>query len=96
MKGWDFLKSHLRLFRKFLTNNKPTQVNNIIQLKNLLKNDFQKIAKWSKNNPFNDEKCRECSLLPICWGGCPLVYAKTKKRQCLSSKGSDLLHYLGL
>ncbi len=26
---------------------------------------------WLRRNPFDDEKCSKCSLLPICMGGCP-------------------------
>ncbi|WP_430885012.1 radical SAM/SPASM domain Clo7bot peptide maturase [Fusibacter sp. JL216-2] len=30
-------------------------------------------AKWLTNTPFTVEKCVECSLLPVCMGGCPHV-----------------------
>ena len=26
---------------------------------------------WLKRNPFDNEKCSNCSLLPVCMGGCP-------------------------
>ena len=29
------------------------------------------VAKWTKD-PFEDEKCCNCSILPLCWGGCQL------------------------
>jgi uncharacterized protein len=40
------------------------------------------MAKWYQTNSFKDEKCRRCYLLPLCFGGCPLNYAKTGKRRC--------------
>ena len=40
----------------------------------------------------DDEKCRECSMLPICFGGCPIlrlenVYEKKRNILCSSYKG---------
>lgn len=37
----------------------------------LIKNPNQNYAKFLTWSPFNFEKCRECSSLPICAGGCP-------------------------
>ncbi len=46
---------------------------------------------WRRNDPFEDETCRACSLLPMCWGGCPLRYAKTGDRRCLEERTHDLV-----
>jgi len=48
--------------------------------------DYSKLEKWSRNNPFNDDKCKNCIYLPICWGGCPLNFLKTNNRSCFYEK----------
>ncbi len=30
------------------------------------------LTKWLAFNPFDDQNCKKCKLLPICMGGCPL------------------------
>ncbi len=37
----------------------------------LIKNPIQSCTKFMTWSPFSFEKCRECSYLPICAGGCP-------------------------
>lgn len=42
-----------------------------------------KLIKWhSYSNCFEDEKCKDCKLLPDCYGGCVLYRAKNGKRFC--------------
>ncbi len=50
----------------------------------ILKNNY--LEKWSRNNPFNDEDCKSCKMLPICFGGCPLYYLKNNKRSVYMKK----------
>lgn len=49
---------------------------------------------WSRNDPFEDPDCVTCKLLPLCWGGCPLIYAKTGQRVCGYEKDVDLFDLL--
>ncbi|MDY0016465.1 MAG: radical SAM protein [Candidatus Delongbacteria bacterium] len=53
--------------------------------------DYSKLEKWSRNNPFDDQKCKNCIYLPICWGGCPLNYLKTGERSCFYEKGFNVV-----
>lgn len=46
---------------------------------------------WEKESPFEDEECRICTLLPICWGGCPMVKMKTGTHHCIYEKTSGVL-----
>ncbi len=39
-------------------------------------------AKWLTNTPFTEEKCVECSLLPVCMGGCPQVALQSGNVDC--------------
>lgn len=39
---------------------------------------------WYKMNPFKDKECRQCYKLPLCFGGCPIYFAKYNKRLCVS------------
>jgi len=52
--------------------------------------DDKKITKWQENNPFADERCKKCKMLPICWGGCPLKFIQNKKRVCIYEKDFDI------
>ena len=46
---------------------------------------------WNKlANCFSNSKCRECKLLPDCYGGCILYYAKNKERLCKEFSMSSL------
>lgn len=49
------------------------------------------LSHWMKNDPFSDPTCRSCKWLPICWGGCPLRYSKTKQHICMYEKTYELL-----
>jgi len=51
----------------------------------------EKIDEWKKNDPFDDEKCSDCVLLPICWGGCPLNFLKKNIRTCIYEKNFDFI-----
>ncbi len=43
------------------------------------------VSHWyQKSNPFKDEECRNCDMLPLCYGGCNLHFIKTGKRKCNS------------
>lgn len=44
-------------------------------------------SKWYSLNPFNDEKCIECKLLPVCLGGCRKS-RMNGQRACIEEKGS--------
>lgn len=51
------------------------------------------------NDYLFDTKCRECSLLPICDGGCPMrrivgLYDKKEKNVCYSHKKESLTSFL--
>jgi uncharacterized protein len=50
------------------------------------------LEKWSRNNPFNDDECKECKMLPLCWGGCPLYFLKYNQRVCFHEKGFDIVN----
>lgn len=39
-------------------------------------------ACYLTSTPFDKESCRECSILPLCMGGCPSLLMKTGKSQC--------------
>ena len=52
-----------------------------------------------KYNPFNFEECRQCKVLPICHGKCPVVWDlnnRTKDVGCIPDKVSleEKLHYV--
>lgn len=45
--------------------------------------DANKLVQWFKySNCFDDKKCRQCKLLPDCYGGCVLYKAKNGVRSC--------------
>ena len=56
--------------------------------------DENKIKKWQKNNPFNDKKCKNCKMLPICWGGCPLKFIQNGKRICIYEKNFNIFNII--
>ena len=41
---------------------------------------------WSNYSVFEDDECRKCKYLPMCWGGCPLKYQKYGRRTCIYEK----------
>ncbi|WP_440339816.1 SPASM domain-containing protein [Megasphaera sp.] len=43
-------------------------------------------AHWMKHNPFKDEECTFCKVLPLCMGGCPLLKSLQHKKFCLKWK----------
>lgn len=45
-------------------------------------------GQWVSRNPIDTERCKDCSLLPLCVGGCPYVTAIEK-----SSCKCDLIKY---
>lgn len=52
------------------------EVGNISGAVGNIKNDLYDVTcykngKWLKRNPFDNSKCINCSLLPVCMGGCP-------------------------
>ncbi len=70
---------------------KAESVGSIFHEKGILSNDsLNDYARWYAANPFGDDKCIQCKLLPICSGGC----RKTRvsgKRECIEeSKSLDL------
>ena len=53
------------------------------------------LYKWLAYDPFDKEKCRSCSYLPLCMGGCPKVRLQTGKAKCNKLKNS-ILKYMEL
>lgn len=45
--------------------------------------NYKNLTKWYSTNQFNDKKCKECKLLPICFSSCPLYFLKNHKRICM-------------
>jgi len=45
---------------------------------------------WLTNNPFEEEECRECKVLPLCMGGCPYKHRESKnnKSDCITAKNN--------
>lgn len=41
---------------------------------------------WNDYSFFEDDNCFMCKYLPMCWGGCPLIFKKTGKRVCIHEK----------
>lgn len=59
------------------------KVGNVIELRetnNLYINNLH--AKYMFWSPFKYDKCKNCSILPICMGGCPNEGLKQKKPEC--------------
>ncbi len=61
---------------------------------NILKDPWEniwnsKVAVSLRNREWIEEKCRECTLLPLCGGGCPL-YAKVHGFVCPDSKSNPV------
>jgi uncharacterized protein len=49
--------------------------------------DSAKHWKWVGNDPFEDEQCRECDVLPLCMGGCRAL------RVLIDEKDSHCIYY---
>ena len=45
-------------------------------------------TKWILYDPFENEKCTECTYLPICMGGCPNQVIKTGNNKCAIIKNN--------
>jgi len=46
------------------------------------------LTKWLSYNLLECEKCLKCAFMPICMGGCPNQYLKTKKNKCIPLKNN--------
>lgn len=44
------------------------------------------VAKYLGRDPFNEEPCRECKFLPLCYGGCVNAYARCGVHTCAQVK----------
>ncbi|MBO4780031.1 MAG: SPASM domain-containing protein [Selenomonadaceae bacterium] len=44
------------------------------------------LSQWLDFNPFDDPECKNCSVLPICLGGCPFFRIFRQKKLCLKWK----------
>jgi uncharacterized protein len=44
------------------------------------------LDKWVNWDPFNNQECCECSIAPLCMGGCPYMQIKFKKSSCSRHK----------
>jgi uncharacterized protein len=53
--------------------NRNEQVGTIFKGGLKLEGEFLKWLSW---DPFEDLQCRECKALPLCLGGCPLIYLR--------------------
>ncbi|MBQ3444680.1 MAG: radical SAM protein [Selenomonadaceae bacterium] len=51
------------------------------------------LSPWLDFNPLDDPECKNCSVLPICLGGCPFFRIFRHKKLCLKWK-FDLIHSL--
>lgn len=54
----------------------------------LYKNDIEKCnsGHWLKFDPFNDEDCKLCKVLPLCMGGCPYIRDRHNNKLCVRWK----------
>ena len=43
---------------------------------------------WMKHNPFKDNECLSCNVLPICMGSCPYLSGMHEKKFCLAWKSN--------
>lgn len=59
--------------------------------------DSEKLVNWFEANfeAFNNEKCKNCKLMPDCLGGCPLFKIKNGVRSCRSFDMVSLPNYYG-
>ncbi len=39
-------------------------------------------TKWLNYNPLENDSCKKCKLLPICFGGCPAYSIKSGHPNC--------------
>ena len=44
--------------------------------------DLAKHVKWLSKDPFEDDECKGCKLLPLCFGGCNLARAISGVKAC--------------
>ncbi|NFI52275.1 SPASM domain-containing protein [Clostridium botulinum] len=50
-----------------------------------------RLSKWLLYNPLNEHsECRDCSVLPICFGGCPYNYMQGRNKKCDSINYNSL------
>jgi len=49
--------------------------------------DFTNLWKWVGDDPFEDEQCRDCDVLPLCMGGCHVL------REQVGKKDSHCIYY---
>ncbi len=74
------------------------QRGNLTKCWNLIGNEKEKIGTvfdselnsryfdWLGFDPFDDEECRDCEILPICMGGCPYESVVAGKKECSALK----------
>ena len=55
-----------------LVGEKESAIGNILDLNASDACYIQNLAKWYSWTKFENEECRECNVLPVCMGGCPL------------------------
>ena len=48
--------------------------------------DTNKHLQWLSKDPLSDNACKECKLLPLCFGGCNLVRVRTGRKGCIILK----------
>ena len=61
-----------------------SQIGEISKNGKIIYND--NIDNWEDYSFFDDIECAKCKYLPMCWGGCPLIYKKSKRRICIHEK----------
>lgn len=54
-----------------------------------------KNIEWLSYNPLNDPRCKKCSILPVCMGGCPNNCIKRGETKCHPIK-YNLIEYIDL
>lgn len=47
---------------------------------------FERFAPWIAKDPFADDLCKRCKILPLCMGGCSMKRFWRKKDWCLDIK----------
>lgn len=68
--------------------NKAESIGSIFQEKGILhESSLNHYARWYTANPFADEKCMKCKLLPVCSGGCRKSRT-TGKRECIEESNA--------
>jgi len=47
---------------------------------------IEKLLQWYTPDALTDDECRSCSVLPLCFGGCPYTWRKQGRPECIGAK----------